>query len=193
MFSQIGNLIIQSLGSLFLFLVLLRLLLQISRADFYNPASQMIVRITNPLLRPLRRLIPSIGSFDTASAVLALLVQLAILTALLLINFGDIPNPLLLLVWSAIGCLAMLAQMYFYIVIAGIVLSWVAAGNYHPMIILIQQLTEPALAPFRKILPSLGGLDFSPIFLFIAINIVQIVLRHFADSVGLPTQLVFGL
>lgn len=193
MLIQIANLLIQSLGSLFLFLVMLRLLLQISRADFYNPASQMVVKVTNPLLRPLRRIIPSIGGFDTASAVLALAVQLVIFIALLMINFGSIPNPLLLILWSFIGCLAMLAEMYFYIVMAGIILSWVAAGNYHPMIILIQQLTEPALAPFRKILPSMGGLDFSPIFLFIAINIVQIILDHFATSVGLPTQLVFGL
>jgi YggT family protein len=193
MLIQIANLLIQSLGSLFLFMVLLRLLLQLSRADFYNPASQMIVKITNPLLRPLRRMIPSLGGLDTASLVLALAVQLLILVAILLINFGSLPNILVLLLWSVIGCLAMVVKMYFFIVLAGIVLSWVAAGSYHPMVILIHQLTEPALAPFRKILPAMGGMDFSPIFLFIAINIAEIVLRYCAGAVGLPTQLVFGL
>lgn len=193
MLKEIANLLIQSLGSLFLFMVLLRLLLQLSRADFYNPASQMIVKITNPLLRPLRRMIPSLGGFDTASLVLALAVQMLILAAILLINFGSLPNILLLLLWSLIGCAAMVVNMYFFIVLASIVLSWVAAGSYHPMIILIHQLTEPVLAPFRKLLPAFGGMDFSPIFLFIAINIAEIVLRYCAGSVGLPTQLVFGL
>lgn len=193
MFTDIANLLIQSLGSLFLLMVLLRLLLQLSRADFYNPVSQMVVKMTNPLLRPLRRLIPSIGGFDTASLVLALLVQTVILATILLLNIGTLPNILLLLVWAVIGCLSLVVKMYFFIILASIILSWVAAGSYHPMILLVHQLTEPVLTPFRKLLPPMGGMDFSPILLFLAINVIEIVLRHLAGSVGLPTQLIFGL
>jgi YggT family protein len=107
--------------------------------------------------------------------------------------FGGIPNPLLLLIWSALGIVAMVVNIYFIAILASIVLSWVAPGSYNPTVVLIHQLTEPVMAPFRKLLPPMGGLDLSPILVFLLINVVQIVLRHLAAGIGLPHQLVLGL
>ena len=84
-------------------------------------------------------------------------------------------------------------QPVFFILIAMIIVSWVAPGSRHPAIELIWQISEPVMAPFRSILPNMGGIDFSPILLFIGINVVQIGLRHLAMTLGLPTGLVFGL
>ncbi|HAO76291.1 MAG TPA: YggT family protein, partial [Pseudomonas sp.] len=98
--SQALILVIQTLGSLYLLIVLLRFILQLVRADFYNPLSQFIVKATHPLLRPMRRVIPSMGSLDLSSLVLAIIVQMVLMALILLIAYGTTGNPLLLLVWA---------------------------------------------------------------------------------------------
>lgn len=184
--------VLQSLLGLLLLAVLLRLLLQLSRADFYNPISQLVVRITNPLLRPLRRLIPTWKRLDAASLVLALAIQCA--SALLVFALAHVPppNPLLLLAWAAIGILAVAINIYFFAILAAIILSWIAPRSQHPAIALLYQLTEPVMDPARRLLPPLGGLDFSPILVFIAINVLEIMLRGVARSVGMPGGAIIG-
>lgn len=193
MFSEIGIYLIVAIGNLYLTAVLLRFLLQIARADFYNPISQFLVRITNPVLKPLRKIIPGLLGIDFASIVLALLVQILTFVVIFLLFSGGIPGPLQLLLWAIVGVLAMIVNIYYIAVLGSIILSWVAMGSYNPTVVLINQLAEPVLTPFRKLLPPLGGLDLSPILVFLAINVVQIVLRHLAGMVGLPGQLVLGL
>jgi YggT family protein len=191
--TEIVGYILQTVLSLFLLALMLRFLLQVARADFYNPISQMLVKVTNPVIAPLRRMIPSLWGIDMAILVMLLLVQIAGIAAMLLLNSYALPNPLLLLVWSLIGIAALTVQFYFFALLAMIILSWVAPGTSHPAARLLYQLTEPVMAPIRAVLPSLGGLDLSPIFLFIAINILQIMLRHAAASTGLHPLLVMGL
>ncbi|ARN73726.1 YggT family protein [Oceanicoccus sagamiensis] len=190
---DIGNLLIQTFFNLYILALLLRLLLQVARADFYNPISQFLVKATQPVLKPVRGKIPSIGSIDTATLVIVLLLQI-IATALLVVIQGyAIPNPLSLLIWGALGTVGMVINIYFVAILASIILSWVAPGSYNPAILLLHQLTEPVMKPFRKLLPSMGGLDLSPIFVFLTINILQIILNHLAASTGLPTAYVIGI
>jgi YggT family protein len=89
--------------------------------------------------------------------------------------------------------LGLLVNIYFFALLAMIILSWVAAGSRHPAIYLLYQITEPVMAPFRKVLPPMGGLDLSPILVFVLINIIQIALRHLAQAVGLHPALVMGI
>jgi YggT family protein len=185
--------LVQTLLSLYLVTMLLRFLLQLVRADFYNPISQFIVKVTNPLVIPLRRVIPGLGGIDVSSLLLALLLQLVAIVALLLINGLSPPGVFLLLAWSVLGVLGLLVNMYFFALLAMIILSWVAAGSRHPAIYLLYQITEPVMAPFRKVLPPMGGLDLSPILVFVLINIIQIALRHLAQGMGLHPALVLGL
>jgi YggT family protein len=103
-----------------------------------------------------------------------------------------LPDPITLLIWGVIGVLGLLINLYFFMLIAMIVVSWIAPGSRHPAIELIWQVSEPVMAPFRALLPNMGGIDFSPILVFISINVIQIGLRHLALSVGLPPGLVFG-
>jgi YggT family protein len=191
--SEILGYLVQTLLSLYLLTMLLRFVLQLVRADFYNPICQFLVKVTNPLVIPLRRVLPGFGGLDMASLVLALLLQLAGIVALLLINGLGLPNILLLLLWSVIGLLGLLVNIYFFALLAMIILSWVAPGSNHPAIYLLHQITEPVMAPFRKALPAMGGMDFSPILVFILINVIQIALRHMAAGVGLHPALVIGL
>jgi YggT family protein len=168
-------------------------MLQTARADFYNPISQFVFRATNPPLRVLHRVIPGRGRFDPAVLVLAVVVQVvAILTTLLLAGFA-LPSPLTLLIWGLIGVAGLIVNAYLVAIIIMIVVSWVAPGTRHPAVLLTYQITEPVMAPVRSVLPSAGGLDFSPILVFIVINVLQIALRHMATAAGLPLQLVIGI
>ena len=191
--TEVAIYLIQTVLTLLLFAAMLRFLLQLVRADFYNPICQFLVKVTNPLILPLRKLIPGFGGFDIASLVLLLLVQIAGMVAMLALLGAGWPNPALILLWSCIAILALLVQFYFFALLAMIIISWVAPGSRHPLVALLHQLTEPVMAPIRRIIPPLGGLDFSPIVVFIAINILQIILRNVAFSVGLHPALAIGL
>ncbi len=191
--NEILGYLVQTAISLYMLAMLLRFLLQLVRADFYNPISQFLVKVTNPVVIPLRRVIPGVGGLDLASLLLAILLQLLAIVALILLNGLPLPNPLILILWSVLGIIGLLVNIYFFALLAMIILSWVAAGSNNPAIYLLHQITEPVMAPFRKLLPPMGGLDFSPILLFILINVVQIALRHMALNVGLHPALVIGI
>ena len=183
-FNDILNYVLQTLLGLYMFAMLLRFLLQLVRADFYNPISQFLVKITNPLVLPLRKVIPGYGGIDLSSLLLALLLQMLSLTLLLLLKVGGLPGLDLLLVGSVIGLAALILQLYFFAILAMIILSWVAPGGNNPAVILLYQLTEPVMAPFRKVLPAIGGLDLSPILVFITIGVLQRMLLHSAAALG---------
>ncbi|AVO53698.1 YggT family protein [Ectopseudomonas mendocina] len=183
--------IIQTLGSLYLLIVLLRFILQLVRADFYNPLSQFIVKATQPLVTPLRRIIPGFAGLDLASLILAILVQLVLMIVTLTLMGYNVGGFILqLLVWSLIGVTSLFLKVFFFALIISVILSWVAPGSYNPGAQLVNQICEPLLAPFRKLLPNLGGLDISPIFAFITINLIdRFVIGGLAASTGLPPML----
>ena len=179
--------IIQTLGSLYLLIVLMRFILQLVRANFYNPLCQFVVKATQPLLKPLRRIIPSLFGLDMSSLVLAILVQLALMALTLLLTYGTTGNPLQLFIWSIIGVTALFLKIFFFALIISVILSWVAPGSHNPGAELVNQICEPALAPFRKILPNLGGLDLSPIFAFLALKLIDmLVINNLAAMTMMP-------
>jgi len=193
--TEISLYLIRNVGALLLLVIVLRGVMHASRVNFYNPISQLIVRVTNPLLTPLRGALPASGRIDWAAIVLAIVIQALILTAIVLLA-GDqwsVPSIPTILAWGAVGVMGLLVNLYFFILIAMIIVSWVAPGSRHPAIELVWQISEPVMAPFRALLPNMGGIDLSPILLFVGINIVQIGLRHLAFDLGLPPGLVFGL
>jgi YggT family protein len=178
MFAEIFNLVVDTISSLYVMIVLMRFVLQLSRADFYNPISQFIVKATNPLLIPLRRLVPGFGGVDIASLLLAILVQgLAVGLKVLVLGYA-ISNPLNIILLAAILVLGMLIKVYFWSLLIMIVASWIAPGSGHPALQLINQITEPLMKPFRSILPSMGGLDLSPILAFMTLQVLETVVNH---------------
>ncbi|HCF5248430.1 TPA: YggT family protein [Pseudomonas aeruginosa] len=183
--------ILQTLGSLYLLIVLLRFILQLVRADFYNPLSQFIVRATKPLLNPLRRIIPGFGGIDLASLVLAILIQLVLMILILmLMGYGVGGFIMQLLIWSIIAVTSLFLKVFFFALIISVILSWVTPGSYNPGAQLVNQICEPLLMPFRKLLPNLGGLDISPIFAFLALKLIDmLVINNLAAMTGMPQQL----
>ncbi|WOX07182.1 YggT family protein [Microbulbifer pacificus] len=191
-FSNIGVFILATLGILFLFAVILRFMLQLARADFYNPISQGIVKVTNPLLRPLRKIVPGFFGIDMASVVLALLVGWVMIMGAGILAGAGLLNPLSALLWSLIGCLMTLIAILFVGMLISIVVSWVAPHSSNPALMLLRQLLEPVYAPVRKIIPPLGVIDISPIFVFILLTVADKLLMGFARSAQMP-QLVYNL
>ncbi|AZT82679.1 YggT family protein [Marinobacter sp. NP-4(2019)] len=174
-------------STFYMTIVLLRFLLQLARADFYNPISQFVVKATNPPLRPLRRIIPGWGGIDGAALVLAIVIQAIAFLLILVAMNGGMPsiNPLTLLVWAALNVLDLVVKIYFWSVIAVVVISWIAPGSHHPAIQLVAQITEPVMRPVRNIIPSMGGLDLSPIIVFLILNVISVVINHLKIGAGM--------
>tara|TARA_R110000868_G_scaffold100574_3_gene276563 strand:- start:13912 stop:14478 length:567 start_codon:yes stop_codon:yes gene_type:complete len=187
-------LLVNTIGSMVLLVFLLRFLLQLVRADFYNPISQFILRFSNPLLIPLRRVIPGFGGLDIASLVLAYLAQLLLMIAILLVA-GQFSLPWgYLLVWAVIGLMSLWLNIYFWGLVIIVIASWIAPNSYNPALILINQIIEPAIRPIRNAMPNLGGLDLSPIIAFLLIQVLQImVIGQLAALTGMPHGLAMGM
>ncbi|MBL8259267.1 MAG: YggT family protein [Candidatus Competibacteraceae bacterium] len=160
---------------------MLRFLLQWVRADFYNPLVQFLVRITNPLLLPLRRIVPGYKGLDVASLVLAFLLQLleVVLVTLLLSRDAGIGGSLLL---AAGELFKLLINIYLWGLIIQVVLSWVNPDPYHPAARLLSQLTVPLLRPARRLLPPIAGVDLSPMLVIVGLIFISLLLQ---DLLGL--------
>ncbi|MCO7502840.1 MULTISPECIES: YggT family protein [Pseudomonas] len=182
--------VVQTLVSLYLVIVLLRFVLQLVKANFYNPLSQFAVRATQPLLKPIRRVIPSVFGLDTSSLILSIVIQALLMAFVLMVTygtFGDIPH---LLMWAVIGVTSLFLKIFWVAMIVMVIVSWIAPGSHNPAAELAYQISEPVLAPFRKLVPNLGGLDISPIFAFLAIQVIQsFVMPPLAAYAGMPQEL----
>ena len=189
--AQIAIFIVNTLGSIYLLIVVLRFLLQLVRADYYNPISRFIVKATNPLLVPLRKFIPGFWGIDFACLVLALLVKMSVVQLVLLIAGAGLQSPLLLLAWALLGILALIATTYFWALLIMVIASWIAPYSHNPGLSLLRQLIEPSLAPIRKLLPDLGGLDFSPMVALMLLHIFnQYLMPALASSLGIAPHLL---
>lgn len=185
--------IIRTIGSLYLLLVLLRFLFQLVRADFYNPISQTIAKATNPLLIPLRKVVPGYRGIDFASLVLALLVQALIIQIMVFVAGGGFIGLFYLFTWSLVGVLKTFASIYFWGLIIVIVASWIAPVSQNPALVLVRQVIEPAMAPLRKIIPPLGVIDLSPIVAFMILHVVNnYLIPAIARAVQMPGILIVG-
>mgnify|MGYP001502381014 FL=1 len=191
--ADIGMTIVQPLFSLAMLLIAVRFLAQLCGVSGYNPISMTLRRVTNVIVLPLSRLLPSGNRFSPGALLALILIQVVFIALMLgLVGQLDAFNVLQALIWSALGAAGLLVSIIFYSVIAMIVVSFLAPQSSHPAVEFIWELTEPVMAPLRQVLPPMGGLDFSPIILFIALNVVRVSLGHMAVAVGMP-RFVIGI
>jgi YggT family protein len=166
--------LISTLFSLYILAVMLRFLLGAVRADFYNPISQFLVRITNPLLVPLRRVIPGIGKFDTAALVLLLILQLLSLAAIVLLRGGNILS-ITLLAAAVIEIIVLMINVFIFAIFVQVILSWINPGAYNPVNALLNSLTSPVLSPIQRLIPPVSGMDLSPLFALIGLQVLKML------------------
>jgi len=168
------NYLIKVLFDALFTVLILRVWLQLARADFYNPISQFVVKITNPIVVPMRKIIPGLGGIDLATVLVAYVVAVLKFIIIIRLNGGPFDIPISLF----IGLLFFIKQigvLLFMIMLIMAIMSWVVQG-YNPTMMLFQQLTDPVLKPIRKVIPAIGGLDLSIIVAFLALNVINIFL-----------------
>jgi YggT family protein len=168
--------ILDTLLTLVVVVFLLRLLMPLVRADFRNPVGEAVLKLTNPLVLPLRRVFPPGGKFDVGS-LLALLIVHFVKTIVLLLVRGIPVRPDTVVLPGLYGLLMTVIQFYFYAVLIYALMSWFAGAGRNPVANILSRLCEPLLAPFRRFIPPLGGLDLSALFLLIALQALLILLR----------------
>ena len=170
--------ILKTLSQLYLLLLLLRFWLPIFRADFRNPVAQGILRLTSPLVIPLRRFVPPIGRIDTATVLIAFIVEYLLILVLLALR-GGTTGFVPIAVTSVMDLAILSLNMFFFVILIKIILSWVAPHNYNPVTAMLTTISEPLLRPFRRVIPPLGGLDISPIFAIVLLQAGVIILQTY--------------
>ena len=175
--SHVGNaatFLIETIFGLYILLVMLRFLLQWARADFYNPVSQFIVKVTQPPLKPLRAIIPGIGGLDMAALLFMIVlkvVELWLVTGLmgLSLQVGG------LLILSVADLLGLAINVFIFSILIQVIISWVNPGMHNPVMGLLHSLTEPLLGPARRVIPPISGLDLSPIVVLVVLQLTSML------------------
>ena len=164
------------------FLFLARFLIQACRVDFYNPVSQGVVKVTDPILKPLRLVLPGFRNFDLAALLAAILSQIILLMAVTALAGGYAGGIGMMVVAGVLQVVMLCIQIFWWSILIGILASWIAPGNYHPALQLVHQIAEPLMAPARRLLPPMGGLDFSPIVVFLVLGLLERMLPQIVMS-----------
>lgn len=183
-FANAGQIVIQFVFVALVTLIVLRVLLQWVRANFYNPICQFVYKATNPVLMPLRKVIPAWRNLDIAGVVLAWLVT-ALKLVLLYATVGQALGALGLAVLALADLIDFVLLLYIVLVLARVVISFAGADSYHPIVPPILQLTEPVMKPFRRLIPNIGGLDFSPVIVLLVITLARVLVAKPLLDLGL--------
>ena len=189
----LGNAASFLISVIFGFLVLaalLRLILAWVRADFYNPISQFVVKITNWAVLPLRRMIPAIGKLDAGTLVFLLLAQIIELALIALVSGYGI-NPLGLPIWALGELLGLTITVFVVSIFIEIILSWISPGNYNSMTDVMMRLNQPLLNPVRRLMPDTGGFDLSPMVVLVGLQLLKMLIV--APIIDIGTALTLTL
>lgn len=174
--SNAGVFLISTLFGLYILAIMLRLILQIVRADFYNPVSRFIVKITNPPLKPLRRFIPGFAGLDMSSVFVMMTLQMLEFYIITLIRNFPTPDILGLALYAAVELVSLGFYVFLFSIFILALLSWINPGQYNPISNLLHQITEPVLRPARKLLPPMSGMDLSPMLAMMGLWLIKLLL-----------------
>ena len=174
------------------FFSLMRCLFQLSRVDFYNGVVQFVCRFTDFYCTPLRAILPRVARLDIASLLMAYVLEGLAFFLFFNLQTGAILPIDQMLVWALLAVLGLTLRLYFIALILVVIFSWIRPQGSTALADLSQQLIAPLLAPIQRIIPAVGGLDFSPILLFLLIYMLRTVWRNAAFTVGMPLAMAFG-
>jgi len=192
--SNAGVFLISTLFSLYILAFMLRFILQMVRADFYNPVSRFIVKITNPPLKPLRRFIPGLAGIDMASVIFMLALQMLEFFIITLLRNFPAPDILGLTLYAFVELISLGFYVFLFSIFILAILSWINPGQYSPINNLLSQITEPVLRPARKFLPPMSGMDLSPLIAMVGLWLIKLLLLdplgHWAKGMMYPAARV---
>ena len=171
--------------------VVFNFLFRLLKVDYYNPLVQGIISAVDLPSQVLRSVLKPIKNIDLSSFLVAVFIQAGAFYLAAIAGSIDY-EPFKILMWSSYSVILLILKMIWWILLGGIILSFIAGTNFHPAIVLIRQMSDTLFSPFRIFLPPMGGLDFSPIFAFILLNFLQAIFVQFAIESGLPVWLSVG-
>ena len=168
--------LIEAFVHLYVLILLLRLMLPWLKVSFNNPLTQGILRVTSPVVLPLRRILPPVGRIDTATLVVAYAIEYLLTMIVVLI----VSYPLMILplaITAAVRLLVLSIYLYVFAIIIRVVLSWTGSGHYNPAMDIVESLARPVMRPFSRYIPPLGGLNFSAFFAIVFLIALTILLN----------------
>lgn len=175
-FNNAGIFLIQSIFDLYIFILMLRIVLQWVHTDNHNPLFMLVAKLTNPPLRPIYRLIPNLQGIDFAAILLLLSLEMLKIALLVWLQINTTPHLIGLVILAFTELFNQLINIFFYAVLALTILSWISPLTHSPLIEILVRISEPLMRPIRGILPSISGFDFSPLVLMIGLKLVTILL-----------------
>jgi YggT family protein len=152
--------------------LILRFVMQLVRADFRNQIAHAVLIVTNPLIMPLRKILPPVGKVDTSSVIAILIVAALIVAAAPLILQGPALDPITWIRWTLLLIARSFITFYTVAIIIYVILGWVLPPGYSPPMALLASVCEPVLAPVRRLIPPIGGIDFSPLWVSLAFGVI---------------------
>lgn len=173
-FDTAGLFLVSTLFDLYLFVLALRLMLVWARADYYNPLSQFVIKLTQWIINPLRKIIPNVKNIELSTVIVFLLFEMIKFYLIFLLTQG-MPKPLGVLILSIADGLKTLLNIFFYAILAQAVLSWIHSP-YSPIRNMLNQITYPLMRPFQRLIPPIAGMDISPIPVMIVLQLLIIIL-----------------
>lgn len=192
--SNAGVFLISTLFGMYILAIMLRLILQMVRADFYNPVSRFIVKVTNPPLQPLRRIIPGVAGIDMASVLFMLVLQMLEFYIITLIRHFPAPDILGLILYASVELVSLGFYVFLFSIFILALLSWINPGQYNPVSHLLQQISDPVVKPARRMLPPMSGLDLSPMIAMVGLWLIKLLLLdplgHWSQSIMYPSARV---
>lgn len=185
MLSAAGLFLIQTLFDLFIYVLILRFLLEMIHADYYNPLSQFSLKLTQWMVQPIRRIVPRSRHVDYATLILLFALEIIKLYLVLSLKFGALPNFIGIFIMTIAELLEKFITFYFYAIIMRVILSWITPAHHNPIFFIITQLTEPLLLPCRRLIPLIGGFDLSPLFALIILQLVNMIVVNSLTSLAI--------
>lgn len=164
--------LVDALLTLYLYVLILRFVMQLSRADFRNQIAHAVLVVTNPVIMPLRKILPPVGKIDTASVVAIVIFTALIVAATPLLLHGALLDPITLLRWTLLTLIRSFITFYTGAIIIYVILGWVVPAGYSPPMAVLASICEPVLAPVRRVIPAIGGMDFSPLWVSLAFGVM---------------------
>ena len=172
--------VVNTLAHLYLFVLLLRLLLPWFGTDFRNPIAQAILKLTSPVIVPLRRIVPPIGRIDTATVLVTFIFQYVTIVVLLMImDKFELATFKEIAVTTIVNLVLLTLNLFIFAILIRVILSWISPGGYNPILALIHSITNPVLRPFQRLLTPMGGLDLSPLFAMILLSALRIIIAGY--------------
>ncbi|MFN7096502.1 MAG: YggT family protein [Gammaproteobacteria bacterium] len=173
MVREAALMLVDILFNIYIFVMLLRFFLQLVRADFYNPLTQLIFKLALPVVWPLQKVLPPWRNISFAALLGVFILEVLKIIVFFSIGTFRLPHVLGAIIWGAGDMINHVASLFFFVILLQAILSWIRPQGANPVIEILYRLSALLLRPFQRIIPPIGGFDLSPIPVLIILRMIS--------------------